>query len=79
MFSLNQLIVSPTRITCSSSFIIDNILARFPDRVTQQRILNVRLPDQQLIHCTVKNSKRKRGCHKQIKISFFQALYSGCL
>ena len=38
MFGLKQLIESPTRITCSSSSIIDHISASFPDRVTQQRI-----------------------------------------
>lgn len=78
-FDLNQLIVSPTRITCSSSLIIDNILAGFPDIVTQQRILNGRLFDHQLIYCARKISKTKRSGHRQIKISFFQGLYSGYL
>ena len=40
MFGLKQLIESPTRITCSSSSIIDCILASFPDRVTQQDYLS---------------------------------------
>ena len=35
MFGLKQLIESPTRITCSSSSMINHILASFPDRVTQ--------------------------------------------
>ena len=43
MFGLKQLIESPTRITCSSSSIIDHILASFLDRVTQRGILNVGL------------------------------------
>ena len=67
MFGLKQLIESPTRITCSSSSIIDHILASFPDRVTQQGILNVGLSDHQLIYCTRKITRIKRGGHKQIK------------
>ena len=45
MFGLKQLIESPTRITGSSSSIIAHILASFPNRVTQQGILNVGLSD----------------------------------
>ena len=54
MFGLKQLIKNPTRITCSSSSIIDHILASFSDRVTQQGILNVGLSDHKLIYCTRK-------------------------
>ena len=72
MFGLKQLIESPTRITCSSSSIIDHILASFPDRVTQQGILNVGLSDHQLIYCTRKITRIKRGGHKQIKFCSFK-------
>ena len=72
MFGLKQLIESPTRITCSSSSIIDHILASFPDRVTQQGILNVRLSDHQLIYCTRKITRIKIGGHKQIKFCSFK-------
>ena len=72
MFGIKQLIESPTRITCSSSSIIDHILASFPDRVTQRGILNVRLSDHQLIYCTRKITRIKRGGHKQIKSRSFK-------
>ena len=72
MFGLKQLIESPTRITCSRSSIIDHILASFPDRVTQRRILNVGLSDHQLIYCTRKITRIKRGGHKQIKFHSFK-------
>ena len=36
MFGLKQLIEIPTRVTCSSSTIIDHILASFPDRVSSK-------------------------------------------
>ena len=72
MFGLKHLIESPTRITCSSSSIIDHILASFLDRVTQQETLNVGLSDHQLIYCTRKIIRIKRGGHKQIKFRSFK-------
>ena len=72
MFGLKQLIESPTRITCSTSSIIDHILASFPDRVTQRGILNVVLSDHQIIYCTRKITRKKRGVHKQIKFRSFK-------
>ena len=48
-FSLHQLIQVPTRITCNSATIIDHILASYPERVTQQGIIDVGLSDHQLI------------------------------
>ena len=72
MFGIKQLIESPARITCSSSSIIDHILASFPDRVTQRGILNVGLSDHQLIYCTRKTTKIKRGGHKQITFRSFK-------
>ena len=72
MFGLKQLIESPTRITGSSSSIIDHILASFPNRVTQQWILNVELSDHQLIYCTRKITRIKRGGHKQITFRSFK-------
>ena len=71
MFGLKQLIKSPTRIACSNS-IIDQILASFPDRVTQQGIINVGLSDPKLIQCRRKITRIKRGGHKQIKSRFFK-------
>ena len=72
IFALKQLIESSTRVACSSSSIIDHILASFPDRGTQRGILNVRLSDHQLIYCTRKITSKKRGGHKQIKFCSFK-------
>ena len=72
MFSLKQLIESPTQITCTSSSIIDYILASFPDRVIQRGILNVRLSDHQLIFCTRKITRIKRGGYKWITFRSFK-------
>ena len=72
MFGLKQLIESPTRITCSSSSIIDHILASFPDRITQRGILNVGLSDHQLTYCTRKITRIRRRGHKPIKFRSFK-------
>ena len=72
MFGLKQLNKSPTRRTCSSYSIIDHIPTSFPDRVTQRGILDVGLSDHQLIYCTRKITRIKRGGHKQITFRSFK-------
>ena len=72
MFGLKQLIESPTQITCSSSSIINHILASFPNRVTQRGVLNVGLSDHQQMYCTRKITSIKRDGHKQIKFRSFK-------
>ena len=66
-FGLKQLIIVPTRVTTGSSTIIDHVLASFPERVTQSGVIDISLSDHQLIYCTRKISRIKRGSHKQIK------------
>ena len=58
-FGLKQLIKVPTRITTSSSTIIDHILASYPERATQCRVIDISLSDYQLIYCTRKISRIK--------------------
>ena len=41
MLGLKKLIEVPTRVTCSSSTIIDPTLATFPNRVSQQGVIDV--------------------------------------
>ena len=67
MFGLKQLIEVPTRVTCSSSTIIDHILASFPNRVSQQGVIDVGLSDHQIVYCSRKISRIKRGTHKQTR------------
>ena len=65
MFGVKQLIEVPTRVTCSSSTIIDHILASFLDRYSQQGVIDVKLSDLQLIYRNRKISRIKRDTHKQ--------------
>ena len=66
VFNFKQLISCPTCITCSSSAIIDHILASYPDRVSQKGIIDIGISDHQLIFCTRKTLKTKTASHKQI-------------
>ena len=66
LHGLEQLIKSPTRVTCITFSLIDHILTTFPERVSQQGIIDVGLSDHQLIYCTRKFSRTKLGTHKQI-------------
>ena len=65
MFGLKQLIEFPTRVTCSNSTIVDHILASFPNRDSQQGVIDVGASDHQIIYCTRKISRIKRGTHKE--------------
>ena len=47
-------------------------MASYPERVTQQGIIDVGLSDNQLIFCTRKPSRIKRGTHKHIKFRSFK-------
>ena len=67
MFALKQLIEAPTRVTCSSPTINDHILASFPNRVSQQGVIDVGLSDHQIVYCSRKISRIKRGTHKQTR------------
>ena len=61
MHPLKRLIQSPTRVTCSTSTLIDHILTSAPSRVSQKVVINVGVSDYQLIFCTRKISKIKTG------------------
>ena len=63
---LTQIIKSPTRITCSSTSLIDHILASFSSRISHEGVMNVGLSDHQLIYCTRKVTSVKTGSvHKK--------------
>ena len=66
MIGLKQLMEVSARFTCTSSTIIDDTLASFPNRVSQQDVMHIGLSDNQIIYCTRKISKIKRGRNNQI-------------
>ena len=48
MFGSTQIIKSPSRIICSSTSLIDHILANLPELISQEGVINVDLSDHQL-------------------------------
>ena len=66
VYGLEQLIKSPTRVTCSTFSLIDHIPTTFPERVSQQGIIDVGLSNHQIMYCNRKLSRTKLGTHKQI-------------
>ena len=50
-----------------SSTIINHMLASFPNRVSEESVTDDGPSDHQIIYCTRKTSRIKRGMHKQVK------------
>ena len=50
-----------------SSTIINHMLASFPNRVSEESFTDDGPSDHQIIYCTRKTSRIKRGMHKQVK------------
>ena len=63
---MKQLIKCPTRATCNSSSILDQVLASFPNRFSQSRVIDIGISDHQLIYCTKETTRIKSYCYKQI-------------
>ena len=67
MHGLKQLIQFVTRVTCSTSTLLDHILTSASSRVFQKGVINVGASDHQLIFCTRKVSRIKTsGVHKYL-------------
>ena len=79
MFSLIQIIKFPTRMTCGNLSLTDHVLARLPERISQEGEMNVGLSDHQLNYCNRKISAIKTGgVHNKIKFRSLQELRGRC-
>ena len=73
---LKQLIQSMTCVICSTSTFIDRILTTSPSRVSQKGVINIGVPDHQLIFSTRNISRIKTGgAHKHLNFRPFEILY----
>ena len=54
IFSLKQLIICPTPVTCHTFSLIDHILTNSTEKIFQSGIINSGMLDHQLIFCTRK-------------------------
>ena len=67
-FSLTEIIKDPTRITCSTSSLLDHILTNSLEKISQKGTIDVGLLDHQLIYCTRKVLRTKLNMHNQIQV-----------
>ena len=67
-FSLTEIIKEPTRITCSTSSLLDHILTNSLEKISQKGTIDVGLSDHQLIYCTRKVLRTKFNMHNQIQV-----------
>ena len=63
---MTEIIREPTRITCSSSTLLDHILTYSSEKVSQKGVIDV--SDHQLIYCTRKSKRIKNNMHNQIEV-----------
>ena len=64
---LKQLLTLPTRITKTSTSLLDHVLTNSADRVSQFGVVDTGLSDHQLIYCMRKITRTKTNVHKYIK------------
>ena len=69
---LKQLLTLPTCITKSSMSLLDHVLTKSADRVSQFGVVDTGLSDHQLIYCTRKITHTKSNVHQYIKMRFLK-------
>ena len=71
-YELTQLVDKPTRVTQSSSTLIDLILSSMPQQHECTRVLPVSLSDHYLVYTILRWKSKKPGCHNTIKFRDFK-------
>ena len=67
-FSLKEIIQEPTRITSTTSSLLDHILTNAGWKISQKGVIDVGLSDHQFIYCERKILRTKANMHNQIRI-----------
>ena len=67
-FSVKEIIQEPTRITSTTSSLLDYILTNAGWKISQKGVIDVGLSDHQLIYCTQKILRTKGNMHNQIRV-----------
>ena len=73
---VTQIINDATRITETSSSLLDHILTNSKERISQSGIIDIGISDHQMIYCTRKIPRPKTGLKTFIKIGYLKN-YSG--
>ena len=66
IFSLKQLITSPTLVTCNTSSLIDHTLTNSSEKIFQSSIIDCGISDHQLIFCTRQVKQAKFNMHNNV-------------
>ena len=66
-YGLKQLVKSPTRITCTSSSIIDHVITNSNEKVSECGVIDIGISDHEMIFCTRKLVRNRPGINKYIK------------
>ena len=67
-FSLKVIIQEPTRVTSTTSSLLDHILTNADWKISQKGVIDVGLSDRQLIYCSRKILRTKFNMHNQIRV-----------
>ena len=65
---MTEIIKEPTRITCSTSILLDHILTNSSEKNSHKGMTDVGISDHQLIYCTRKIRISKHNIHNQIQV-----------
>ena len=65
---MTEIIKEPTRITCSTSTLLDYILTNSSEKVSQKGVIDVGISDHQVIYCAKKIKRIKHNMHNQIQV-----------
>ena len=65
---MEQLISAPTRITESTSTLIDQVLTNSPCKIIPSGVIKMSLSDHELIYCMQKNTKLESNKHNEVNI-----------
>ena len=73
-FSLKEIIQEPTRITSTTSSLLDHILTNTGRKISQKEVIDVGPSNHQLIYCTRKILRTKANMHNQIRQARIQGV-----
>ena len=68
MYALEQLISKPTRISSSSSSLIDHIVCNTSEKICQSGVIDVGISDHFAIFCTTKTTREHTGKQSIVRI-----------
>ena len=66
IYDFKQSINCPTRITCDTFTLIDHILTKTQDNISESGVINTAISDHNMIYCTSKILKAKYNKHKEL-------------